>query len=97
MARAPEHRAVPSYLSAPVPESDAEQTVGCGQIYTRLSFLNGGQAMGQKVRVSKRKPKPLWTQQRLAELEAELDRLKQQVRVADNAKSRTSRSPRLHG
>ncbi len=52
--------------------------------------------MGQKVRVSKRKPKPLWTQQRLAELEAELDKLKQQVRVADTAKSRTSRSPRLH-
>ncbi|MEH2537079.1 hypothetical protein V1278_002600 [Bradyrhizobium sp. AZCC 1577] len=53
--------------------------------------------MEKKVRVSKRKPKQLWTPQRLAEVAAELDKLKQQVRVTESAKSRTPRSIRLHG
>jgi hypothetical protein len=45
--------------------------------------------MRQKVGASKRKPKPLWTPRRLAEIAAEIDKLKQQVRAAE-AKSKTS-------
>jgi hypothetical protein len=46
--------------------------------------------MRQKVRASKRKPKPLWTPRRLAEVAAEVDKLKQQVRMAETAKSKAS-------
>jgi hypothetical protein len=46
--------------------------------------------MGQKVRASKRKPIVRWTPQRLSKLMADLDKLKQQVRVAEAANPKTS-------
>ena len=47
--------------------------------------------MGQKVHVSKQKPIARWmTPQRLSKLMAELDKLKQQVSVAEVAKSKKS-------
>jgi hypothetical protein len=45
--------------------------------------------MGQKIRVSKRKPMVRWTTRHLAELRAELDNLKQQVRIAEAPKPKT--------
>ena len=46
--------------------------------------------MGQKLRVSKRKPLVRWTPERLLKLMADLDMLKQQVRVAEAAYPKTS-------
>ena len=45
--------------------------------------------MGQTIRASKPKPMARWTPRRLAELKAELDKLKQQVRIAEAAKPKT--------
>jgi hypothetical protein len=46
--------------------------------------------MGQKPTVSKRKPTVRWTPQRLSKLMADLNKLKQQVRVAEAAHPKTS-------
>ena len=46
--------------------------------------------MVKKVRVPKWKPKRLWTPRQLAELSAEIEKLKQNVRAAEAARSRTS-------
>jgi hypothetical protein len=46
--------------------------------------------MGQKLRVSKRKPLVRWTPERLVKLMADLDKLKQQVRAAEAANPKTS-------
>ena len=53
------------------------------------SSLNRTTAMGQKLRLAKRKP---WTPRRLSKLVAELDKLKQQVRTAEATNSKTSPS-----
>ena len=45
--------------------------------------------MVRKVRVPKWKPKRLWTPRQLAELSAEIEKLKQNVRAAEAARSRT--------
>jgi hypothetical protein len=50
--------------------------------------------MGRKLRVSKKKLMVRWTPQRLSKLVDELDKLKQQVRVAEAAIPKTS-PPRL--
>ena len=55
-----------------------------------IAFLKWGMAMGQKLRVSKRKPLVRWTPERLVKLMADLDMLKQQVRVAEAAYPKTS-------
>ena len=44
--------------------------------------------MGQNVRISKRKPMVRWTPRQLSELVRELDRLKQQVRIAETKTSK---------
>jgi hypothetical protein len=46
--------------------------------------------MGQKLRVSKRKPTLRWTPRRLSKLMADLDKLKRQVRMAEAAHPKTS-------
>jgi hypothetical protein len=50
--------------------------------------------MGQKLRISKRKPTVRWTPERLTKLVAELDKLKKQVCVAEATNFKKS-PPRL--
>ena len=42
----------------------------------------------RKVRVPKWKPKRLWTPRQLADLSAEIEKLKQNLRVAEDARSK---------
>jgi hypothetical protein len=46
--------------------------------------------MRQKIPASKRNSKRLWTPRRLAEVAAEVDKLKQQIRLAKTTKSKPS-------
>lgn len=55
-----------------------------------VSFRHGGrQPMAKKVLDPKWQPKLLWTARRLAELSAEIDRLRKKVRVAETAVSKS--------
>ena len=45
--------------------------------------------MAKKARVPKWKPKPLWKARQLAELSAQLEKLRQKVRVSETAREKT--------
>jgi hypothetical protein len=56
-----------------------------------VSFRHGGRKpMAKKVLDTKWQPKPLWTVRSLAELSAEVDRLRKKVRVAEAAVSKST-------